>query len=675
MPFPYTLTSSNTIISNSSGVFIEELKMEERIPKVLQNDFWLEFVDAVEKEIALYVDYLSDIKETWYIDKMESDRLIEIGQTLNVPLDANVNNDTEFLREEVRAIPFKIKYKATATLYLSFLTAVEKNGTLFIYFYTGDNLVRDSEDLLQSIVGHTETESLFHESKLNFSGLTIQDILLDTGETLDDGWTLDTFLSQRNTCHTALEYYCNEVITKDGTDYLMTDDYLSYLFNSMYWGKKGSEVPHIGCQVSGIADSAGTYNTMDTGLKCATNGNYNPAVAVSFFKYIDFGTGASVSVPTALVNKIARTEILDEEKYEISDWYGLVAEYNGRQINDVDLSPAPNGVATSFSVTVPEIPVKEGSVRIVGTVSSVEYTLTDSGGVLTSDVATGTINYTTGAIAITSDIEFTETDNIGAFAESGYQECGLTEKTDGTETGLTSVTQYYFKVNIDGGGLTEYSITTAGVTTFSAVIALMNSAISGATFGIENGDLRCTSNSTGASSSIALAVGTTGTDLFGALTGYSSFDTAVDGTGSTFNYTVGAGKRTNTDGTFIFKYKINGITYLGSDDGAGNISGTGIDAGSSSIVYATGVITLVFSTDPDEGIDIDVTWTYDKTSYFDAGTDLKVEYLTENTIEITEAGVIDNNGDVVAYVTFPPVEFDSINYHMNMNFFLKRSGF
>lgn len=118
--------------------------------------------------------------------------------------------------------------------------------------------------------------------------------------------------------------------------------------------------------------------------------------------------------------------------------------------------------------------------------------------------------------------------------EGGYQEVGLSGKTDTTDTGLTAEAQYYFKIDIDGAGVVEYDITLGAGTAnelYAPVLALMNTALvaAGAYMHLVNGDLRCTSETNGATSSIALSAGTTGTDLFATLTGWSAFDEAVVG--------------------------------------------------------------------------------------------------------------------------------------------------
>lgn len=108
-----------------------------------------------------------------------------------------------------------------------------------------------------------------------------------------------------------------------------------------------------------------------------------------------------------------------------------------------------------------------------------------------------------------------------------YQECGLTGKAGGTATGLSTTTTYYFKATINNEDEAEFSITTAADVTFAAIIALLNAEITGATFALSGGDLRCTSDYLGADGYVRLAAGTTGTDLFATLTGFSALEDPV----------------------------------------------------------------------------------------------------------------------------------------------------
>ena len=113
----------------------------------------------------------------------------------------------------------------------------------------------------------------------------------------------------------------------------------------------------------------------------------------------------------------------------------------------------------------------------------------------------------------------------------GYQGVGLSGKVGTSATGLVLTTQYYFKITIDGGTQTEYDITTGTDLTYDAVIDLLNTECTEATFSIIGGDLVCTSDTVGGTSTIALAAGTTGPNLFATLTGWAAFATAVAGAG------------------------------------------------------------------------------------------------------------------------------------------------
>lgn len=120
----------------------------------------------------------------------------------------------------------------------------------------------------------------------------------------------------------------------------------------------------------------------------------------------------------------------------------------------------------------------------------------------------------------------------------GYQELGMSITNTALDTNLTAFTDYYFKLNLNGEGLTEYKITTTVDTTYAGLIVTINNTLLGvAVMSIEAGDVRITSDSYGAQSSVLTADGTTGTSLFGAAYpggGFkpsASHETPVVGTG------------------------------------------------------------------------------------------------------------------------------------------------
>jgi hypothetical protein len=115
----------------------------------------------------------------------------------------------------------------------------------------------------------------------------------------------------------------------------------------------------------------------------------------------------------------------------------------------------------------------------------------------------------------------------------GYQELGLSGLRGTTLTGLTGSTAYKFKITVDGGTAEDITVTTASDLTWTAVMALINTALagstysSGATVAISGGDVRFSSTSEEETSSIALAAPSSGTNMLAALTGFVAVETAV----------------------------------------------------------------------------------------------------------------------------------------------------
>lgn len=142
----------------------------------------------------------------------------------------------------------------------------------------------------------------------------------------------------------------------------------------------------------------------------------------------------------------------------------------------------------------------------------------------------------------------------------GYQEFGLSGLKSTTTTGLSTTTQYYFKVAVDGAAASEFDITTDTDVTYAAIIALLNAAVTTVTFALTlEGDLRCTSDTLGATSAVAITAGTTGTDLLVTLTGFTAMETAVAGSAN-YEHSIAIGDRP----TFFAHYEIGNVAVGGS---------------------------------------------------------------------------------------------------------------
>ena len=129
-----------------------------------------------------------------------------------------------------------------------------------------------------------------------------------------------------------------------------------------------------------------------------------------------------------------------------------------------------------------------------------------------------------------------------------------------------------------------------------------------------------------------------------------------------FSYTV---QRTPfRSKSFKLFYTIGGQNYIANDDGEGNIIGEYLTDGT--VNYETGEIsgTLVETT---VGTNIEVGYTYNS---------LKAENEEGFSLtEITEAGLFDISGNLVAYATFPPIQYNDNHYHLGIQFFVKRRSF
>jgi len=105
----------------------------------------------------------------------------------------------------------------------------------------------------------------------------------------------------------------------------------------------------------------------------------------------------------------------------------------------------------------------------------------------------------------------------------------------------------------------------------------------------------------------------------------------------------------------------DGVKYTAIDDGAGNITGTHVSSGS--ITYATGVIAVSLDITTDAAEDIYMEYDYRITKTPDDDTFILAEYRTDDDVQITEVGIADSDGRLIAYATFPPIQFkDMFNY-------------
>ena len=114
-------------------------------------------------------------------------------------------------------------------------------------------------------------------------------------------------------------------------------------------------------------------------------------------------------------------------------------------------------------------------------------------------------------------------------------------------------------------------------------------------------------------------------------------------------------------GTIIITYKVEGEekTFTAQDNGKGFITGDFISYGM--VDYTTRLINIKFLKNV---TDIFITYEYLEDLEMVEGSEVEFSYKVENQV-ITEIGFEDENHELLCYMSFPPVEFDTANNHIS----------
>ncbi len=180
-------------------------------------------------------------------------------------------------------------------------------------------------------------------------------------------------------------------------------------------------------------------------------------------------------------------------------------------------------------------------------------------------------------------------------------------------------------------------------------------------------------------------------------TGVFSLDTTFHFAASDVAQTVTAPGTTSINATLPFDagssidagslwvtYIIGGRTYLVHDDGANGLylaDGLNPHIISGSINYTSGALLIVFNTQLDysaSGIPVMANYTFLRSYTPDISSSIIADSYITNQGDpplITEAGVFLDDGTMLAYMTFPPVEMDTIDYHLSVHFYMSQNNF
>jgi hypothetical protein len=581
---------------------VTNLRTEKRLPPSLRGTIYEAMVKAIAEEIWEYRQSVKQQKQSfWDAASMDRERLIQISQTSNVLFTASLDETEEFVRQEILAIPFKIEYKGTATLYKSFFLAAGRIGQVFIYYYqsTSQAIIRSAKNPIADLPIIPPGVTFLYESENDFSGFIENVLTLDSKLRLDIEaggvlWTLDTNDNQITVNHIGLEFYIDRiikkmVITNEGIferEFLMTNEYLNFIRVNTEYGRRTKEVPHIGSQLSIQTDLSGVFDSFRPGdpytipavkVKAASRDDTMSLIeSVDDLVYMEFGTGIQplpssaegdkTPFPAGLTTRVSRVETIYKERFETNQSIGVAGEYVGQQINRYTLHIA-NGLDKEFHFVLPYKPIRRGNVRIVMEAKGISARVItdDRVGNLIGDYGQGTIDYNTGGVTLTTQF-INKSTEVPAIPPT-YNDLFEPNKT-----------QY------------EFILKSKDLLPGSIVI----------------------------------------------------------------NFHVGDGE--------------NERIIIAKDNGNGTLQNNPAIL-SSFINYETGAFDIRFAAPltPESLFEVDVTNPVDYTLV--AGTEIIADYyFTQSTINITEAGLFNANGNMICYATFPPFEFSSVEHHLNLLF-------
>lgn len=122
--------------------------------------------------------------------------------------------------------------------------------------------------------------------------------------------------------------------------------------------------------------------------------------------------------------------------------------------------------------------------------------------------------------------------------------------------------------------------------------------------------------------------------------------------------------------THFIYYFFGGTQYVGEIDALGNITGTNISSGT--VNFEDGTVTITFTGTVD-AIDITMNYIYRKTPTLSGSRKVYTQYKSYDSIEITELGLMDENENLIAYSTFPPVQLANYRNHLSSLFLINKN--
>ena len=680
-----------------------DIDLTKLLPKSIRNPFWSDIADVMSQEYTYIRENIDTFKLVYDLDYQISiaegtgdySGLLMLATMLGFTIDTSLEPTPEEIGRLIDAIPYLVKNKTKLIIYNLFFKEANQEGAVFICYWNGSKLIRAVSDYVTDLdakrIAHTL--GIYNLSpNLDYKLFLLGDNYLDatTPLVLDDAnvWYLDQDFQKVTTKHLAFEFnigtyrgLTSNLIVENSREFIMTKKYMDYLRNSMDYNRKLIEFPHIGIQFSLIADESGYCDSLDPGsiytfptlkTNCAVNYHYAEGFNIFNGMYIVLGTGTHI-IPTvasgtplhieSLQNEVARVAINIEEINDFADmkWLSIGTLVNANKVTEI-ISGQTDGVKTEFTGTLSYPEIYHNTLRFKFINNLKEKIVTDQ--------------YQS-AIGFYEEVALQIEQQSDLYAMDSISSVTYTLSKSNVQSNSTILAFYYNDELIqvqESNGIFENQYITSGsidVTTgsISIIFSITTDALKEVRF---NYSYEITNSVILTKSAYAEVDYLTGEYIL--YTKYPIDTTEVISTTSLTNISYTIANINNgqliPDGIKLSYYTTDGTQWIveGSidtqnpnNDGYRLFIGTNIDSGQ--IDLTTGLVTVTFNNPTSFVNNIEISYTYNTLVPPDISSNIVIEYFTKQNLEITECGIMDSTGNLIAYATFPPILLGDINYH------------
>lgn len=394
----------------------EYLGLERKIPKNIFNNFWKQFLDAVEEEMNLMIQSLEERKSYYDITLMHQDRILEFLSELIVPYDSNIEKyEAGFLRNFIATLNYLILYKSSPRSILTIVPMISRKGTFYITYYSNGNAVHHADPLSDQLIANSK-DLVFLKPKKEYTNFIAENIHLDENKTLDENpsWILDNFLAYVNSPVVLLEIFLDRAITDlHAQEALLKEEYFYYLKNSAAFIKKVTDIYSYGAQLTIRLDGSGYIdydNAPYTNVPTRLNGLVSEDFSLLYDDYsVIVGGGKATNLrkqsggafPLSVVQPITKVKVLPD-KIQTTPSHKIFTVIVRGKFNNLETLGTGNGTQKIFTATLQKAPLQDKGITITYYHNNIKRVVKDENGTLIGD-GKGTVDIATGSITLITE--------------------------------------------------------------------------------------------------------------------------------------------------------------------------------------------------------------------------------------------------------------------------------